>query len=264
MIKPICKLFAAAFLAVAVVFSTVGVALEETFYWDNVEQCSVSGAPGCWPLGTTVELCSNGLCIPGLDGATMPTAHYRMDIPVDYGGVIDARARGVKPAGYQCGDPPVPCPYSDWSNNLVLTYPPPPSGFIYSLEERNEMADPAFAALGTLDYKGSNSVSSLSSTITNVSVGNLLIVIVQRDYQTDCTGVASTSPALTFTKIATAATGLASFNIDLWAAIATSAASSQVITASYSNSQPWGTMVSARYTGGVSSITANATPAHSA
>ena len=127
------------------------------------------------------------------------------------------------------------------------------------------MADPSFAALGTLDYREQNDANSLSSTITNVSVGDLLIVVVQRDYQTNCTGVASTSPALTFTKIATAVTGTGlEFNTDLWAAIATSSASSQVITASYSSGNAWGAMFSARYTGGVSSITANASTAHSA
>lgn len=125
------------------------------------------------------------------------------------------------------------------------------------------MADPSFAALGTLDYRGQNYINSLSSTITNVSVGDLLIVVVQRDNQSNCTGVASILPALTFTKIATAAIG-AGFKTDLWAAIATSSASSQVITASYSSNASRGAMFSARYTGGVSSITANASTAHSA
>jgi hypothetical protein len=124
------------------------------------------------------------------------------------------------------------------------------------------MADPTFAELGTLSYQGSNAVTSLSTTIQNVSVGDLLIVVVQRNDQDACTGVASTSPALTFTKLAAAVYGIVGFDTELWGAIATSSASSQVITASYSNSDSWGAMFSARYTGGVSSITPNATTAH--
>ena len=144
MIGKVWKRFAAAFVAVAVVFSTVGHALEKGWEWENVAQCSAGQVSGCWPAGTTVELCVNGQCIPGLDGATMPTAQYRMDMLVDHGDVIHGKARAVAPEGYQCGDQPVPCPYSDWSNNVVLTYPPPPSGFTYQLEKRNAMAAPTY------------------------------------------------------------------------------------------------------------------------
>lgn len=129
--------------------------------------------------------------------------------------------------------------------------------------EGTVMADPTFGELGTLVYKGAVSASSMASTITNVAVGDLLIAAAKREYQDNITGVASTSPALTFTKIAggrsaTAAEG----GTDLWAAIATSAASSMVITATYSDSQKFGGLVTARYTPGVTSITASATAAH--
>jgi hypothetical protein len=264
MIGKVWKRFAAAFVAVAVVFSTVGHALEKGWEWVNVAQCSVSGAPGCWPAGTTVELCVNGLCIPGLDGATMPTAQYRMDMPVEPGDVIHGKARAVTPAGYQCGDPPVPCPYSNWSNNVVLTYPPPPSGFTYQLEKRNVMADPTYQGSGTLDYKGGGAASSLSTTITNVEVGDLLVVQLQRDNQNNITGVASTSPALTFNRQARAIGNAANnFNQDIYTAIATTAASSMVITASYSSSEAWGSMISFRWSGGITSGTATHTASDS-
>jgi len=174
--KTLWQQAAAAIGAVALVFSTTGVALEKTFLWDNVAQCSVSGVPGCWPLGTTVELCSNGLCIPGLDGVTMPNAQYRMDIPVDYGGVIDARARAVAPAGYQCGDPPIPCPYSEWSNNLVLTYPPLPSGLAYTLEEKSEMAAPTFVAQYATAFNNSTTPKTAMSAVA-INSGDVLVAV---------------------------------------------------------------------------------------
>jgi hypothetical protein len=177
-----------------------------------------------------------------------------MEVPVDYGGVFDGKARAVAPAGYQCGDPLVPCPYSDWSNNVVLTYPPPPSGFTYQLEKRNVMADPTYQGSGTLEYKGATSANSLSTTITDVAVGDLLVVQVQRDSQSNITGVASASPALTFVRQARA-TAASGFQQDIYTAIVTTAASSMVITASYSDSAPWGSMISFRWGDGISSGT---------
>lgn len=127
------------------------------------------------------------------------------------------------------------------------------------------MTDPSFATLGTLEYMGGSSANSLSSTITNVSVGDLLIVFVQRAYQTRCTGVASVTPALTFTKLETAVSGDSDFNPELWGAIATQAAASMTITASYSDEQPWGSVFSVRYSpGGVTSITPQANQGHDA
>jgi hypothetical protein len=127
-----------------------------------------------------VELCVNGQCISGLDGATMPTAQYRMDMPVDYGGVIDGKARAVTPAGYQCGDPPVPCPYSDWSNNVVLTYPPPPSGFTYQLENRNAMAAPTYVAEYPTAF---NSITTPKTAMNAVAInsGDVLVGVMARE-----------------------------------------------------------------------------------
>ena len=173
--KTLWQQAAAAIGAVALVFSTTGVALEKTFLWDNVAQCSVSNAPGCWPIGTTVELCSNGLCIPGLDGTTIPTAQYRMDIPVDYGGVIDAKARAVTPEGYQCGSPPIPCPYSEWTT-LVLTYPPQPSGLTYTLEEKSEMAAPTFVAEYPTAFNNSTTPKTAMSEVA-INSGDVLVEV---------------------------------------------------------------------------------------
>ena len=118
------------------------------------------------------------------------------------------------------------------------------------------MADPSYAERGTLDYNGATGASSLESTISNVVTGDLLFISVAREYQANITGVACSSPALTFTRIGRAVSGTSGFCIDLWAAIATQDASSMVITASYSDSAQYGAMFSMRYSaGGVTSIT---------
>jgi hypothetical protein len=115
--------------------------------------------------------------------------------------------------------------------------------------------NPVYQGSGTLDYRGGNSTTSLSTTITDVEIGDLLVVQVQRNDQTAITGVASASPALTFTRQARA-TGFTSgegFWQDVYTAIATSAASSMTITASYVNTKSWGSMISYRWSGGISS-----------
>ena len=70
------------------------------FAWDR--------GPG-WPAGTTVELCSNGVCADGIT-ATLHT----LDVPVTKGDMLDAKARAIPPTGYQCGEPPEICPPSEW------------------------------------------------------------------------------------------------------------------------------------------------------
>lgn len=73
-----------------------------TFAWD---------AGTDWPSGTSVELCGNGnVCQTGITD-TWAT----LNLPVQPGDVIQGQARAVAPAGYQCGNPLVPCPYSEWA-----------------------------------------------------------------------------------------------------------------------------------------------------
>jgi hypothetical protein len=124
--------------------------------------------------------------------------------------------------------------------------------------------NPVYQGSGTLDYRGGNSTTSLSTTITNVEIGDLLVVQVQRDDQSNITGVASSSPALTFERQARAWSGNAAFFQDIYTAIATAAAASMAITATYSNTQNWGSMISFRWSGGVSSGTATHSASDSA
>jgi ethanolamine utilization protein EutP (predicted NTPase) len=126
------------------------------------------------------------------------------------------------------------------------------------------MADPVYQGSGTLDYRGSSSASSLSTTITDVEVGDLLVVQVQRNNQVTITGVASTTPALTFARQARADSAYLYFQPDIYTAIATTAASSMVITASYSASDLWGSMISYRWSVGITSGTATHTASDAA
>lgn len=118
------------------------------------------------------------------------------------------------------------------------------------------MADPVYQGSGTLDYQYGNSTSSLSTTITNVEVGDLLVVQSQRDGQNNITGVASSSPALTFNRQARASIIANGFSQDIYTAIATTAAASMTITATYLDSGQWGSLISYRWSGGISSGTA--------
>jgi hypothetical protein len=124
------------------------------------------------------------------------------------------------------------------------------------------MADPTFGELGTLTFTLGSSNSG-TTTIADVAVGDLIIVAAGRYQQDDCTGIASTSPALTFTRVARAADATLDYQLDLWAAIATTAASSMTITASYSTSAAVLQLYAARYANG-QSITLNASSAHTA
>lgn len=150
---------------------------------------------------------------------------------------------------------------SEWGT-LLATNPPSPAGF-WATREQVTVADPVYQGSGTLDYKAGTAALTLSSTITNVAVGDLLVVQVQRDTQSDVTGVASTSPALTFSRARRS--GVTNgFEQDLWVAIATTAAESMTITASYSSSASWGSMISHRWSGGVTSATPSQTSGHTA
>jgi hypothetical protein len=124
--------------------------------------------------------------------------------------------------------------------------------------------NPVYQGSGTLYYQGGTPAISFSTTITDVEVGDLLVVLVQRDEQSNITGVASTSPALTFTRQVRATSGSFGFHHDIYTAIATTAAASMTITATYSSSDGWGSMISFRWSDGISSGTATHSAADSA
>jgi hypothetical protein len=121
-------------------------------------------------------------------------------------------------------------------------------------------ADPVYQGSGTLYYSGATAVSSMSTTITNVQAGDLLIVQCQREFQGSVQTVQS-AQALSFSRQIRANSTFSGFENDTYAAIATEAVSSMVITATYSNSASWGSIISHRWGSGVSSATALASNA---
>jgi len=148
-------------LAIIALIATVASAERiTTLSWDN-------GAN--WPTGTTVELCANDLCVPGLTGT-----QHTMTVPVQPGGVISAKARAVTPSGYQCGSPSVPCPYSAWGT-LVQTWPETPINGWAIYEEGQTMA---------VEQVGSSYLSSIYTESLAVTVPSdaQLAIIYGKDY----------------------------------------------------------------------------------
>jgi hypothetical protein len=114
---------------------------------------------------------------------------------------------------------------------------------------------PAFGALGTISTSGSTGITSQTSTLSNVGSGNLVLALVQRNAQSECTGVTVAGQSMSLLKrVEETAAG---FAFDVWGVLASSANSSASVTASYnsSSSEAWGTILSARYSG-----VASATP----
>ena len=202
-----------------------------------------------WPTGTTVIACVNGECVNGITGTSQS---FSAVYPA--GTVLHGTAQAVPPAGYQCGEPLAPCPPSiiaEISQTIPADQSQPDKN---AWTIGNQMADPVFGEIGTAYISANTAVSSLSTTILHVASGDFILVLLAREQQENCTGVASTSPALTFTKVATIAQD-ANISMDVWAAIATASASSMTISASYSDAQAWGDIASARWSNAPSSIT---------
>lgn len=132
-----------------------------SFAWDN-------GAD--WPSGTTVELCGNGnVCQPGLTGTTA-----MLDLPIVPGDVIQAKARAIPPAGYQCGTPLAECPPSGWAT-LSQTLPPLPGGFWANKSQVIAMATPSFSTTHA-DLSSTAYTSSITSASWAVSGSDKLLL----------------------------------------------------------------------------------------
>lgn len=111
---------------------------------------------------------------------------------------------------------------------------------------------PAFGALGTHVTMEGTASASLSSTLSNIAVGDLVIALVQRNMEPSITGVAVSGTPMS--KVRTIQSGQADFNLGVWALRSSSAISSATITATFADSAMWGSMVTARWSG-ISSAT---------
>ena len=148
------------------------IARQITFSWNHVDD---------WPIGTTVELESNGVSANGITGN-----QHTLDVPVNPGEVIKARARAIPPDGYQCGNPPSDCQPSDWTS-VERTLPDVPRN-VYSLISRVEnMAAIVQSATGLAEGATSFTVT-FSSAPTS---GNKLLFIASVSIYEDDTRTAS-------------------------------------------------------------------------
>ncbi len=93
-----------------------------TFAWDRSDT---------WPANTTVELCSNGICVQGLTSTS-----HTMDVPVAQGDNFDVTARAYS-QGYTCGEPLEPCEYSEWAT-FKATFPINGSNISLSLKKASD------------------------------------------------------------------------------------------------------------------------------
>lgn len=219
-------------LALLACFASTGAPAPVSFAWD--------ADPG-YPADVTYELQANECSLTGIAAQTATC-----DLAGSPGSPLHAQVRAVA-VGYEA---------SPWAvldtvipGVLLYTPPAPQTGLVVS-RSGSVMADPAFAELGTLDFRGNNNASSLSSTIANVTTGDIVVVVVARDHASLISSVSATGFG-TFALLATSDANTAGgFQNRIYAGIATADASSRVVTASFSGSYPWGSMFTARYTPG--------------
>lgn len=159
-----------------------------TFAWD---------ASPDWPSGTTIQLEANGASANGIT-----TTQHILDVPVQSGEVITVRARAIPPSGYECclgdiisdgGNPPVYscsipleiCPPSTWSESLVQTVPPNPSGLWAAKEPVGEggiMAAPTFIAQYATAFNSDGSSKTAMSAVSINSDDVIVLVSASENY----------------------------------------------------------------------------------
>lgn len=117
------------------------------------------------------------------------------------------------------------------------------------------MADPVFQGYSTSITEGASSVSSMAVT-TDVTAGDLVLALVQRNSIGSLTGVTIGSQSMTLLKTAI---GIDGFGLSVYGCLASSGGTGVSVTASFSDSDQWGSMVALRW-----SNVASATPTQSA
>lgn len=152
---------------VLILCGNVAVARNTTFAWD---------ASPTWPQGTTVELEANGASANGITAT-----QHTIDVPVQPGGVISARARAVPPSGYQCGDPLSLCPPSPWAT-LVQTFPAVPTGLWGRIESSGGgvMAAPTFVAQYATAFNIDTTPKTAMSAVS-INSGDVLVGMTARE-----------------------------------------------------------------------------------
>lgn len=152
----------ALFAALVLGFLGIAQARQTTFAWD---------ANPAWPAGTTVELEANGASANGITAT-----QHTIDVPIQPGEVINVRVRSIPPTWYECGYPLTLCQPSPWSESLVQTIPPNPSG-LWATKEIGGVGM-TIARRGSTNYSVQwlNSSSAVITKETTVQVGDIIIV----------------------------------------------------------------------------------------
>lgn len=146
-------------IALAFGFSGTAISRPVTFAWDSNPT---------WPAGTTVELEANGASANGITAS-----QHTLDIPVQPGEVINARARAIPPSGYQCGNPLAPCPPSPWSESLAQTVPQNPSG-LWATKELTGNTQMAIAYISSQVITASS--GSINQSVTVPAGANYAVI----------------------------------------------------------------------------------------
>jgi hypothetical protein len=159
-------MFAIRVLILALTFAVSADARVTTFSWNNGSD---------WPAGTTVELCVNNSCIPGLEGES-----YQFDAPIYPGYDVNAKARAYAP-GYMCGDPLVFCEYSDWIQ-VYVTLPSNPLN-VSITKEQTTMAAPTFVAQYATAFNSTTSPKTAMSAVA-INSGDVLVAVSAEESDT--------------------------------------------------------------------------------
>lgn len=178
----------------------VGAQRVTTFTWTN--------SP-LWPAGTMVEVCGNGNVCTMVAGETAT-----LTLPLQPGDVIQGRARAVTPAGYQCGEPLQPCPYSEWAT-VSATWPAPPIGTWARKETKGgTVADPTFHT--GVGARNDGIASTLNAPSMATTTGRYLFVGVSHYTSgVDISGVSDTA-GNTYTKAGSTQGGDSSHDQEIW------------------------------------------------
>jgi hypothetical protein len=117
--------------------------------------------------------------------------------------------------------------------------------------------EPEFVGVGTCVTEESTLVNTATSTISDVQAGDLIVTLVQRDTMGQLAEVSAGATALS--QVAFADAGQGGFGLAVYTGLAAAEAPSMEVTASFSGSAAWASMVTAVFRG-----VASATPTQAA
>ena len=177
----------------------------------------------------------------------MPSGTATVTLPIEKGQQVDAVARAVAPDGYQCGNPPVTCKYSEWSNRVYVTVPVDPT----DPWARYTVAHPPPVSYvnGSIASSGGASGTTWAAPALATTAGNTLIVWTSGYTNgSTVTGVTDTD-GNTFVKLGTTGGGDATHKMDVWAAYGIKTHAANVVTLAYNQATSFRVIAVAQFSG---------------